>query len=213
MKEGWVPGKGNKIQPRLIYFWIITLRDGRSIPQFNPETGEEIPYDPSLAKNISKAMWVPFSPEFAKMVREHGRDVIPTPFPRHEVDLRDNDELLLLRRGFLSQFNYYHCTNCGEDFTWDGSEELECPRCGAINMWYCRVCDEIKDDPRYMPGGEVQCRDCPIPQGLERIINLESRHAETLETHYLIGIKGKFVTHISGEKAVTMEYDPDDFGG
>jgi len=155
-------------QPLLSRFWVKVLQDGKTaIPQFDLETGAPQPWG-TPAQDLSRVLLLPFSSDLVDKVVKQGGLAVASTLPIVEVYADHGEQIRLMRENDIETNSSYRCTKCGHMFKWMGGSPLECPQCGAVNEWYCSVCDEIKNDPVFFDNGEVRCPDCAEPQGLKR---------------------------------------------
>ena len=88
----------------LRYYWIIEYANGDAVAQFDPETGQE-----NLWKNIEKddmvkASLAEFSTELSdKIIDGCGVHTVPSMMSDvFSIDLEPGDDLILLRRNYVS---------------------------------------------------------------------------------------------------------------
>ena len=188
----------NKPEPIYTYFWVAKLKDEKTIvPQFDLKSGVENKWKDVCIDQISKLSWYPFSDEFATLVgRANNILVLATNNPLLSINVPDGATPVIFRRGYLSQYSYYHCTICGKEFYWNGENALECPNCASRNEWYCKICKRIIEDPLLFKNGEARCPECEKnkePNGLNRLKTLEYATGVNHEVHYCLGIDGEEV--------------------
>jgi len=85
----------------LVYMWIATFEDGRCIPQFDFETGEENLYKAvkEYPSRLKKVGFYPIPPELAGKVKT--AQAISKPLPRYEVVIPKGAEPVILRRNII----------------------------------------------------------------------------------------------------------------
>jgi hypothetical protein len=184
----------NDPEPIYTYFWVIILKDGKSaIPQFDLETGKENLWKDIPVDQITKAMWYPFSEEFARKVAIVNNILtLPTRNPVLSVDVPVGSKVAIYRPHEITRYDYYQCRMCGAQIFWDGSGELHCPNCLARNEWYCKRCKIVVDKPLYKINGEVRCPFCEEkgePYGLNKIQMLDLVGGMAHEVNYCLGIE------------------------
>lgn len=143
--------------PLLKYYWVKVLPDGKTcIPQFKPDTGEEIQWGESEVVSLSKILLVPFDPELADLVYKVSEGEIwpeTSDRPIVEVSVNPGDKVEVYRRGYITTWTNYECQICGASFKWDGIGRLTCPTCKTKNEWKCLRCGA-----RDL--GEYHCESC-----------------------------------------------------
>lgn len=85
----------------LVYMWIAEYRDGTALPQFDPDTGEEIRFANIDQSRLCRFGWYPFS---AEMVAKMSVVAISTRNSIHTVELKPGDKLFAVRRNHI-EFN------------------------------------------------------------------------------------------------------------
>lgn len=185
-------------------YWIKIWENGNATPQFKPDTGEEILWGDKNSGMIG-LMFVPFTPEFAQIVREKGTFAIPSRLPIIDIPLNPDESVRVRRNNAVVDGTCYLCHNCQNMFDWpEIPPELACPRCGTKNHWYCDKHGQI-DDPIFFDRHEsenrtvteVRCPICSDPHGLIRSSDLEMVERPTeFRTVYRVQVDG-----------VTIEFD------
>lgn len=182
-------------EPIYTYFWVVVLRDGKTaIPQFDLETGKDNHWKDVPVDQISRAMWYPFSEEFAQKVSSTN-DILTlaTKNPILLVDVPEGCKPAIFRANEVTRYEYYQCRTCGNKIFWDGSGDLHCSNCLARNEWYCKRCKVIVDKPLFKPNGEARCPYCEEkgePYGLNKIQMLDLMTGISHEVRYCLGIEG-----------------------
>lgn len=201
--------------PIYTYFWAAELAEDKTIvPEFDLETGQEQLWGAVEDKKISRIMWYPFPEKLAHKVVD--RICVAGSGPILEVVVPPGCIPLVHREHEISQYTYYLCSTCGTKIYWlpPGYEEpegipnmvvvpqtqpLECPVCGASNMWYCAQCKEIVDDPILSDSdprlrfsfhlGEARCPKCEPTShcGLNKIRNLDRMVGTSHIVRYALG--------------------------
>lgn len=185
-------------EPIYTYFWVVVLKDGRTaIPQFDLTTGKENRWEAIDRDQISKAMWYPFSEEFAHTVAlANGILTLATNNPVLSIDVPDGCRPIVYRPHDITRYDFYQCKTCGTKIFWDGSGDLHCPNCFAQNEWYCKQCKVVVDKPLFLKNGEVRCPYCAErgePYGLNRVVMLDLMTGLSHEVRYCLGIEGQGV--------------------
>ena len=86
----------------LVFFWIAEYEDGKALPQFDPETGEENKFALTDKGKLKKFGWHPFTPELAeKIYKRSGLIVIPTNNPSYVINLKKGDKLIAKRENII----------------------------------------------------------------------------------------------------------------
>ena len=164
-------------QPVLTHYWIKVFADGdTALPQFGPETGKQNQWG-IQQDSLSKILLAPFSVELAQKVAQYGTAALATSDPVLEFIVRPSDTNLEAGiTGDIHQYEYFQCDICGEKWRHVKTAEhpyAQCPNCKATDDWHCSRCDAFKYYPfRIGKRGEVQCPDCDIPVGLDRVRKL-----------------------------------------
>jgi len=184
-----------KPEPIYTYFWVVVLDDDvTTIVQYDLEDGHEIMWSNVPINNVSQIAWYPFSEELAsKASKATGNICLATQNPVLSMNIPPGSIPIVARQNDRTQFDYYVCKNCGTEVYWDGTGQLECPKCLSRNVWYCKACKEIIDDPLLFPNGEVRCPQCEksgSPNGLNRLRSLELVVGCIHEVYYKLGIDG-----------------------
>jgi DNA-directed RNA polymerase subunit RPC12/RpoP len=161
---------GSMSQPVLTRQWIKIFSSGTALPQFDPETGLQNAWG-NDSKQLAKVLLVPFSPELASKVLQHGIAALATTDPVVEFVVQPTDTNI--EAGLspdLSIYDPFECDICGTEFPHnDPTKYAQCPQCGATDDWHCSRCNQYKYPPfRIGKRGEVQCPDCDIAVGLDR---------------------------------------------
>ena len=85
----------------LVFFWIAEFEDGKAIPQFRPENGEEILFKEVLERmkvvQLIRIGWYPFSHELAERVNSTGTPAFPSTLPTYRVPL-DGEKRPIIKR-------------------------------------------------------------------------------------------------------------------
>lgn len=174
-------------QPVLEYFWVKVLQDGKTvIPQFDFETGKEN-YWSADDVPLSKVMLVPFTAEHAEKVLQNGVPALASTNPSVVFVVKPGESVVAGRDNIITYYDYYECEVCGWKFQHtDGSKFAECPQCHTRDEWYCPRCQEYKTHFRVTKKGQVQCLECDIPVGLDRIKHLHRKSATIHSCDYFI---------------------------
>ena len=155
-------------QPTLTRFWVKVHRDDKTAtPQFVLETGDEQAWGEHV-QDLARVLLLPFNPELAGKVIQQGGLAVPSRLPVVEICANESEMIGVRRENDIETSSCYHCSKCKHIFQWMGDGPLKCPKCGAVNEWYCTKCDEVKENPVFCDNGEVRCPDCAEPQGLKR---------------------------------------------
>jgi len=154
-------------------------------------------------------MFVPFTPEFAQLVREQGTFAIPSRLPVIDIPLNPSETVQVRRNNDLVTGSCYKCNNCKKIFDWQQvPPDPACPQCGTKNYWYCdehgKIDDPIFFDRQEAEGKtvtEVRCPLCPDPHGLMRSKDLEiTERPLEFRTLYRVQVDGAIIefdeTHV-----------------
>lgn len=163
-------------QPLFRRYWVKVCGDS-CFPQFS-EDGAEYEWQ-RVQVNPDTVLFLPFTEELAAKVRSKGTLAVASSLPPIEIPVIDPGSLRWCRPSALRVIPHTTCQFCGAEL--DEGVEAVCPRCFATNHWYCDVCDEFKDKPKYDTKQNALCPDCAVPRGLMRINqiweNWEEKHA------------------------------------
>lgn len=86
----------------LVFFWIAEYEDGKALPQFDPETGEENKFTLTDKGKLKKFGWHPFTPELShKIIERSGLITIPTNNPHYVISLEKGDKLIAKRENII----------------------------------------------------------------------------------------------------------------
>jgi len=173
--------------PTLEYYWLKTLSDGVTvIPQFDFVTGESTRWNANSDELLQVSL-VPFTVDLAEKVIRKGTPAIATTNPTFIFRLKPGETAEAGLTGDLTIFDYYKCDICGNEFKHvDGTKYAECPKCGTRDEWYCARCDQYKLEHRVTSKGQVQCLDCDIEMGLNRVVHLKRKTSTTHTCDYFI---------------------------
>lgn len=162
-------------------YWIKCWENGRSTPQFKPDTGEEIAWG-TQNTGLTGLLFVPFTPGLAAKVQSLGNFAIPSRLSIVDIPVLPSETVKVRRMKALTEGTCYRCNHCQHHFDWHKPTPPDpvCPKCGAKNHWYCEDHGEIADPiffKREEGNGrtvtEVRCPACPDPRGLLRSNDLE----------------------------------------
>jgi len=108
----------------LVFFWIAEYENGKALPQFDPETGEENRFIDVDLKHVKRFGWYPFTPKLAvKIEKATGLTVIPSNNPIYTVTLKNGEQLIAKRHnvikfnmkgGILSRKTFYVLGKVGD---------------------------------------------------------------------------------------------------
>jgi predicted RNA-binding Zn-ribbon protein involved in translation (DUF1610 family) len=157
-------------KPVLEYYWIKLLEDGTQLPQFDKD-GKETHWHADN-RSVEKVLLVPFDISFADKVTLSGTPAIA--FNNQPIEFIVRGELVECGRdNAVITDEYFQCDICGWKFHHtDSSKYAKCPQCGVQDDWYCSRCGENKTEFKVTEKGQVQCKDCEIPTGLDRKMKL-----------------------------------------
>jgi len=174
-------------QPVLEYYWVKVLQDGKTmIPQFDYETGAENYWNADDVP-LSKVLLVPFTADLVEKVIQNGVPAIATTNPPVEFAVEPGEKVEAGRDNIITYYDYFECEVCGWKFLHtDSSKFAECPQCHAKDEWWCPRCQEYKTNFHITKLGQVQCLECDIPVGLDRVRHLSRKSVVLHNCDYFI---------------------------
>jgi len=177
--------------PTLEYFWVKLTDSKTVIPQFDFRTGKENLWNDNT-EALKKVSLVPFTVDLAEKVIKNGIAAIASTNPTFEFVVKPGETVEAGRDNNITYFDYFRCLVCGKEFMHtDSSKFAECPKCGAMDEWFCSRCHEYKTDFKVTNKGQVQCKECDIPVGLDRKRHLRRDSAVSHSCDYFIRSKDR----------------------
>lgn len=189
-------------------FWIAYYSDGTCMPQYDPDTGEEILWKEVDQTRMRALALHPFTEDLAKKLQTRDVKVSVNPFMRtYRVDLEHGDTAILNREQRLSQIGLIICLACGYRWIfaqekppfieWPWSSECRrmedkngqkyaseiCPNCGAFTEYVCPDCKISRS--KYQEGDSFVYRCDGCGKSLPTMIG--SEQIEERSTVYEIG--------------------------
>lgn len=177
----------------LAFFWWREYEDGRQEQEYDPLTGQIMPWGPKTPDGLKRAGWLPVSADLANKMKQQGEFGIPNAAPAVIIPVNPGEELIIYKEVTVWEGSRVHCKVCGAVFRSHFSPPGPCPSCGAKRMWRCPVCDELSDF-------EI-CRKCLMHGDL--IDPFESRPDKWGEVEYFLGIEGKFCNRFTQARLIT----------
>jgi predicted RNA-binding Zn-ribbon protein involved in translation (DUF1610 family) len=170
-------------------YWIVTLANGRRIPQFNPSTGTKLEWKDLPDKPVQVDL-VPFSPELAAKVQLTG--IFAVPMNAKPIQAIGGG-LLPVRDTYYVMKRLAVCAVCNDHFEWESPEPPVCPSCGAKDEWLCHKCDGKEADKM---GHCPTCKAGGHTVGPKKIQKIGWTQATLYETHYIMRFQCSAPTEI-----------------
>lgn len=151
-------------------FWVKVCGN-QFFSQFDLE-GNEHEWQEYNHINPNKVLFLPFPPEFAKLVNsKKTASVVSCSLPSIEIEINtengnNHNNVEWCRKSIIKMVPHTICGFCGYEF--DEGVIAECPRCFASKHWYCDQCDEFKLNQKTDDQDRVLCPDCEL-RGLMRV--------------------------------------------
>lgn len=82
----------------LNYFWIAEYNDKTALPQFDPDTGEEILFSKIDQTKLIKFSWYPFTLDLSSKVPGSVSNPL---LPKLSISLEKDDKLIAKRRNYI----------------------------------------------------------------------------------------------------------------
>jgi len=173
----------------LTFFWIAELKDGRIIPQFDPNTGKENSLKGINWKDVVGFGWYPFDEDLAAKISFQNDNIlaIPTKNRFYHVRAKNGETIIAKRENIIKLFSYHVCGKCG--FKWQfAKSSAELPSSDKAFVEYIRQGDRIVKfvSPICPNCGYHDSNDIPREKKLVRRVK-EGRR----QTVYVLGLKGK----------------------
>ncbi len=97
----------------LVYFWIAEYKNGKALPQFDPQTGHENKFDLVDIPKLKSFGWYPFPPKFANKVWQSSKVVcVPSTLPVYTLILHEGKKLIAYRDQTVKSFSFRVCGKC-----------------------------------------------------------------------------------------------------
>ena len=95
------------------FFWIALYRDGSAVPQFHPETGEEIRWGSVDQERLRGAGWFPFTRKFSLLILEKtGLVTRPSNYRSFIKELKPGQTLIIKREQQIITYGFHRCLEC-----------------------------------------------------------------------------------------------------
>lgn len=129
-------------QPTFRRQWTKILPDGTAKPQFEGDGTDHQCED--YTGPVAQILFHPISPDLAEKIKSHGDVAEASNLKPLEFDVPPGAEVKFYRTGMLRLDPVSYCGFCGAVYDY---EIDECPRCLALNQWYCGKCDSLQKKP------------------------------------------------------------------